>query len=482
MGKNNKNEGFVTQIASRRENFPQWYTDVILKTDMVDYSDVRGCMVIKPYGYRVWELIQQDLDARFKATGHQNAYFPLFIPESLLKKEAEHVEGFAPEVAWVTHGGDELLTERLCVRPTSETIICSMYSKWIQSYRDLPLLLNQWCNVVRWEKTTRPFLRTSEFLWQEGHTAHATAEEAQAETIQQLRTYRAFMEDVLAIPVICGRKSENEKFAGAYATYTLEAMMQDGKALQMGTSHNLSDHFAKAYDINYLSKEGRLEPCYTTSWGVSTRMIGGLIMVHGDDRGLVMPPRVAPIQVVILPIAMHKPGVLEKANELLQSLRAAGLRVQLDDRDQSAGWKFNEWEMKGVPVRVEVGPRDIENGQVMAVRRDTLEKLALPMEGLSDTLKTLLDSVHDGMYQKALAFREAKTVQAETFDELAAGVQNGFVLANWCGCGACEDEIRAKTGATTRCMPFDGAEVEEGAVCVHCGKPAVTRMYFAKSY
>ena len=482
MGKNNKNKGFVTQIASRRENFPQWYTDVILKTDMVDYSDVRGCMVIKPYGYRVWELIQQDLDARFKATGHQNAYFPLFIPESLLKKEAEHVEGFAPEVAWVTHGGDELLTERLCVRPTSETIICSMYSKWIQSYRDLPLLLNQWCNVVRWEKNTRPFLRTSEFLWQEGHTAHATAEEAQAETIQQLRTYRAFMEDVLAIPVICGRKSENEKFAGAYATYTLEAMMQDGKALQMGTSHNLSDHFAKAYDINYLSKEGRLEPCYTTSWGVSTRMIGGLIMVHGDDRGLVMPPRVAPIQVVILPIAMHKPGVLEKANELLQSLKAAGLRVQLDDRDQSAGWKFNEWEMKGVPVRVEVGPRDIENGQVMAVRRDTLEKLALPMEGLSDALKTLLDSVHDGMYQKALAFREAKTVQAETFDELAAGVQNGFVLANWCGCGACEDEIKAKTGATTRCMPFDGAEVEEGAVCVHCGKPAVTRMYFAKSY
>ena len=482
MGKNNKNEGFVTQIASRRENFPQWYTDVILKTDMVDYSDVRGCMVIKPYGYRVWELIQQDLDARFKATGHQNAYFPLFIPESLLKKEAEHVEGFAPEVAWVTHGGDELLTERLCVRPTSETIICSMYSKWIQSYRDLPLLLNQWCNVVRWEKNTRPFLRTSEFLWQEGHTAHATAEEAQAETIQQLRTYRAFMEDVLAIPVICGRKSENEKFAGAYATYTLEAMMQDGKALQMGTSHNLSDHFAKAYDINYLSKEGRLEPCYTTSWGVSTRMIGGLIMVHGDDRGLVMPPRVAPIQVVILPIAMHKPGVLEKANELLQSLKATGLRVQLDDRDQSAGWKFNEWEMKGVPVRVEVGPRDIENGQVMAVRRDTLEKLALPMEGLSDALKTLLDSVHDGMYQKALAFREAKTVQAETFDELAAGVQNGFVLANWCGCGACEDEIKAKTGATTRCMPFDGAEVEEGAVCVHCGKPAVTRMYFAKSY
>lgn len=478
----NKNEGFVTQIASRAEDFPQWYTDVILKTEMVDYSDVRGCMVIRPYGYRVWELIQQHLDARFKETGHHNAYFPLFIPESLLKKEAEHVEGFAPEVAWVTHGGDELLTERLCVRPTSETIICSMYSKWIQSYRDLPLLLNQWCNVVRWEKNTRPFLRTSEFLWQEGHTAHATFEEAQHETMQQLNTYRDFMENVLAIPVICGRKSEKEKFAGAYATYTLEAMMQDGKALQMGTSHNLADHFAKAYEINYLSREGKLEPCFTTSWGVSTRMIGGMIMVHGDDRGLVMPPRVAPIQVVILPIAMHKEGVLEKAEALREELKRAGLRVELDDREQSAGWKFNEWEMKGVPVRIEVGPRDIEKGEVVAVRRDNLEKTTLPMAGLADTLKTLLDDVHNGMYQKALAFREAKTVDAETFEELNAGVQNGFVRANWCGCRECEDEIKQKTGATTRCMPLEGSEVEEGAVCIHCGKPAKARIYFAKAY
>lgn len=478
----NKNEGFVTQIASRAEDFPQWYTDVILKTEMVDYSDVRGCMVIRPYGYRVWELIQQHLDARFKETGHHNAYFPLFIPESLLKKEAEHVEGFAPEVAWVTHGGDELLTERLCVRPTSETIICSMYSKWIQSYRDLPLLLNQWCNVVRWEKNTRPFLRTSEFLWQEGHTAHATFEEAQHETMQQLNTYRDFMENVLAIPVICGRKSEKEKFAGAYATYTLEAMMQDGKALQMGTSHNLADHFAKAYEINYLSREGKLEPCFTTSWGVSTRMIGGMIMVHGDDRGLVMPPRVAPIQVVILPIAMHKEGVLEKAEALREELKRAGLRVELDDREQSAGWKFNEWEMKGVPVRIEVGPRDIEKGEVVAVRRDNLEKTTLPMAGLADTLKTLLDGVHNGMYQKALAFREAKTVDAETFEELNAGVQNGFVRTNWCGCRECEDEIKQKTGATTRCMPLEGSEVEEGAVCIHCGKPAKTRIYFAKAY
>lgn len=478
----NKNEGFVTQIASRAEDFPQWYTDVILKTEMVDYSDVRGCMVIRPYGYRVWELIQQHLDARFKETGHHNAYFPLFIPESLLKKEAEHVEGFAPEVAWVTHGGDELLTERLCVRPTSETIICSMYSKWIQSYRDLPLLLNQWCNVVRWEKNTRPFLRTSEFLWQEGHTAHATFEEAQHETMQQLNTYRDFMENVLAIPVICGRKSEKEKFAGAYATYTLEAMMQDGKALQMGTSHNLADHFAKAYEINYLSREGKLEPCFTTSWGVSTRMIGGMIMVHGDDRGLVMPPRVAPIQVVILPIAMHKEGVLEKAEALREELKRAGLRVELDDREQSAGWKFNEWEMKGVPVRIEVGPRDIEKGEVVAVRRDNLEKTTLPMAGLADTLKTMLDDVHNGMYQKALAFREAKTVDAETFEELNAGVQNGFVRANWCGCRECEDEIKQKTGATTRCMPLEGSEVEEGAVCIHCGKPAKARIYFAKAY
>lgn len=478
----NKNEGFVTQIASRSENFPQWYTDVVLKTDMMDYSGVTGCMVIKPYGYRVWELMQQQLDARFKETGHENAYFPLFIPESLLTKEAEHVEGFAPECAWVTHGGTEELPERLAVRPTSETIICSMYSKWIQSYRDLPVKMNQWCNVVRWEKTTRPFLRTSEFLWQEGHTAHETFEEAQEETIQQLRTYRDFMENVLAIPVICGRKSEKEKFAGAYATYTLEAMMQDGKALQMGTSHNLGDHFSKAYDIQYLSREGKLSNCFTTSWGVSTRMIGGMIMVHGDDRGLVMPPRVAPIQVVILPIAMHKGGVLEKADELFKTLKDAGLRVKVDDRDQTPGWKFNEWEMKGVPVRIEVGPRDIEAGQVVAVRRDTLEKQSLPMEGLADALKTMLDDIHDNMFRKALANRESKTVYADNYEDFKKGVQDGFVMTHWCGDTDCELAIKAETNATTRCMPFDGAEPDEGAVCVHCGKPAKTKIYFAKAY
>jgi prolyl-tRNA synthetase len=386
---NRKEDEFVQHIASRTEDFPQWYTDVILKTDMVDYSDVKGCMVIKPYGYGVWELIQQQMDARFKATGHKNAYFPLFIPESLLLKEAEHVEGFAPEVAWVTMGGSEVLAERLAIRPTSETVIGAMYSRWIQSYRDLPMLLNQWCNVVRWEKSTRPFLRTSEFLWQEGHTAHATAEEAQEETMRMLGVYKEFAENVLAIPVIVGKKSEKEKFAGAVATYTMEAMMQDGKALQMGTSHYLGQNFAKGYDITYLSREGRLEYCHTTSWGTSTRMIGGIIMVHGDDRGLMMPPRVAPTQVVILPIAQHKEGVLDKAYELKKQLFDAGIRVELDDSDNSAGWKFNEWEMKGVPVRLEVGPKDIEKNQVVLVRRDNHEKSFVPMEGLADAVKKL---------------------------------------------------------------------------------------------
>ncbi len=475
-----RNEEFVTHIASRSDDFPQWYTDVILKTDMVDYSIVKGCMVIKPYGYGVWELIQNEMDRRFKETGHVNAYFPLLIPESLLKKEAEHVEGFAPEVAWVTHGGDEELTERLCIRPTSETIICSMYSKWIQSYRDLPLLINQWANVVRWEKNTRPFLRTSEFLWQEGHTAHATFEEAEAETQRMLEVYREFAQNVLAIPVICGKKSEKEKFAGAQATYTIEAMMQDGKALQMGTSHNLSDHFAKAYDIKYLSKDGKLEHCFTTSWGTSTRMIGGLIMVHGDDRGLVLPPRVAPIQLVILPIAMHKAGVIEKADEIYAQLKSAGIRVKVDDSDQTAGWKFNQWEMKGVPVRLEVGPKDIENKQVVLVRRDTHEKYIVPMETLTDTVKKLLDDIHESLYNRALAFREAKTVDATTFEELKNGVNGGFVRAMWCGDRECEDAIKEKTGATTRCMPFEQKHLSD--VCVHCGKPAKAMTYFAKSY
>ena len=480
MAKKNTEE-FVQHIASRAEDFPQWYTDVVLKTDMADYTEVKGCMVIKPYGYGVWELIQQQMDARFKATGHKNAYFPLLIPESLLIKEAEHVEGFAPEVAWVTQGGTETLTERLAIRPTSETIIGSMYSKWIQSYRDLPLLINQWCNVMRWEKSTRPFLRTSEFLWQEGHTAHATFEEAQEETMRMLNVYREFAHNVLAIPVIVGRKSEKEKFAGAYATYTMEAMMQDGKALQMGTSHNLSDNFARGYDITYLSKEGKLEYCFTTSWGTSTRMVGGLIMVHGDDRGLVLPPRVAPVQVMVLPIAQHKEGVLDKAYELLSALRAADIRTEIDASDQSAGWKFNQCEMKGIPLRLEIGPRDIENNQAVLVRRDNFEKVTVSLDGLADTVNKLLDEVQVGLYNKALDMRKSKTVDATDFETFKAGVQAGFVRAMWCGERACEDEIKAKSGATTRCMPLE-EDAHLSDVCVHCGKPAKHLMYFAKAY
>ena len=477
-----KQKAFVEQITSQSVDFSQWYTDVIKKTDLCDYSDVKGCMVIKPYGYGIWELIQQEMDKRFKATGHKNAYFPLFIPESLLKKEAEHVEGFAPEVAWVTQGGNEPLAERLVVRPTSETIICSMYARWVQSYRDLPLLMNQWCNVVRWEKSTRPFLRTSEFLWQEGHTVHATYEEAQEETLRMLGVYKEFSENVLAIPVITGQKSEKEKFAGADKTYTMEALMHDGKALQMGTSHNLGQHFAKVFDIKFLDKDGQLKNVWQTSWGTSTRMIGGLIMVHGDDRGLVLPPKVAPLQVIILPIAMHKPGVLEKAREIVNRLSSAGIRVEIDEREQSAGWKFNEWEMKGVPIRLEVGPRDIENNVVTAVRRDTLQKSVLPIDSLEQSVAAMLEEVHRGLFQKALTMREEHTSFTTNFDQFEKGLNEtkGFVAAMWCGERECEDQIKEKTGATTRCMPFEQKNISD--VCVHCGKPAKHFTYFAKAY
>ena len=477
-----KENQFVQEITPRDVDFAKWYTDIVLKNDMCDYSDVRGCMVIKPYGYAIWELMQSEMDRRFKDTGHQNAYFPLLIPESMLMKEAEHVEGFAPEVAWVTQGGSEVLQERLAIRPTSETIIGTMYSKWIQSYRDLPVLMNQWCNVMRWEKSTRPFLRTSEFLWQEGHTAHETHEDAQEETIRMLNVYYDFMVNVLAIPVVRGRKSESERFAGAEATYTLEALMHDGKALQMGTSHNLSDHFARSYEIKYLSREGKQEYCYTTSWGTSTRMIGGMIMVHGDDRGLKLPPKIAPIQVVILPIAMHKEGVLDKANELFDQCKAAGLRVKVDDSEQSAGWKFNQWEMKGVPIRIEVGPRDIENGVVVAVRRDTLEKVILPMEGLAESLKDMLRDIHDSMYNAALEHRLAHTTTAENFGQFMDGVKKGFVRAPWCSDGDCEIEIKCITGASTRCKPMEEDTNVEGCKCILCGKPAKTLMYFGRAY
>jgi len=478
-----KQQEFVTHITPREEDFSQWYTDVILKADLVDYAPVRGCMVIKPYGYGIWENIQKELNRRFEETGHKNAYFPLLIPESLLKKEAEHVEGFAPEVAWVTQGGSEQLTERLVVRPTSETIICAMYSKWIQSYRDLPLLYNQWCNVVRWEKSTRPFLRTAEFLWQEGHTAHATEEEAQEETLRMLEVYREFAENVLAMPVVTGQKTEKEKFAGALRTYTMEALMQDGKALQAGTSHNLGQHFAKVFDIQYLDKDGQLKYVYQTSWGVSTRLIGGIIMVHGDERGLVLPPKVAPIQLVIVPIALHKEGVLDKAKEIYGQLKKAGIRVELDDRDtQSPGWKFNEWELKGVPIRLEIGPRDIENNQVVLVRRDNFEKSSVSMDNLAETVIDMLDAVHNGLYQKALAMREEHTHVAHSLEEFVDALNNkkGFVKAMWCGNRECEDLVKEKTGATIRCIPFKQEAL--GDKCICCGEEAKHMVYFGLAY
>ncbi|MDR2515542.1 MAG: proline--tRNA ligase [Christensenellaceae bacterium] len=485
MAKQKNEKEFVAEITRREDDISQWYTDVILKTDLVDYAPVRGCMVIKPYGYGIWELMQSEMDARFKATGHQNVYMPMFIPESLLLKEAEHVEGFAPEVAWVTQGGSEELPERLAIRPTSETMFCAMYSKWVQSWRDLPMLYNQWCSVVRWEKSTRPFLRTSEFLWQEGHTIHATPGEAEEETLKMLEVYRDFSENVLAIPVFVGKKSEKEKFAGARATYSMEAMMQDGKALQAGTSHNFGDNFSKVFDIQFLDKDGTRKYVSETSWGTSTRMIGGVIMVHGDDRGLVLPPKVAPVQVVILPIAQHKEGVLDACYALKARLAARGLRVHVDDRDtQSAGWKFNEWEMKGVPLRVEIGPRDLETGQALLMRRDTMEKFGLKLEGLENEVEGILQSIHDGLYQKALAFREGHVTLAANMEELHAGVQNGFVKAMWCGERACEDAVKQESSATTRNMPFDQEAAREGLGerCVCCGKPAQKVIYFAKAY
>ena len=472
---------FVSAIADINEDFPKWFTDVVLKTELVDYGPVKGTMVIRPYGYAIWENIQKEMDARFKKAGAQNAYFPLLIPMSFFTKEAEHVEGFAPEIAVVTHAGGAKLEEPLAIRPTSETIIGTMYSKWIQSYRDLPVIMNQWCNVMRWEKTTRPFLRTSEFLWQEGHTIHATAEEAQEETLQMLEVYRAFAEDVLAVPVLVGQKSNIEKFAGARATYSMEAMMHDGKALQAGTSHNFGDNFAKAFNILFLDKDGKQKYVEETSWGVSTRLIGAIIMVHGDDRGLVLPPKVAPIEAVILPIAAHKPGVLDKANEIAEQLKSAGIRVKVDDRDTySAGWKFNEWEMKGVPARIEVGPRDIENGVITVCRRDTLEKIQLPMENVAQHIQELLEDIQQGLFEKAKAFRDAHIKDVTNMEELGESVQDGFARAMWCGDDACELEVKARFNAKTRNMPFDQTPI--GDTCVCCGKKATKLIYFGKQY
>ena len=478
-----KKQEFVTHITPRSEDFSKWYTDVILQTGLCDYAPVRGCMIIRPYGYAIWERIQAEMDARFKATGAENVYFPMLIPESLLLKEAEHVEGFAPEVAWVTQGGTEKLEERLAVRPTSETIFCTMYAKWVQTWRDLPMKYNQWCSVMRWEKATRPFLRTSEFLWQEGHTIHATAEEAQEETLTMLEVYRECAETVMALPVYVGQKSEKEKFAGARATYSMEAMMEDGKALQAGTSHNFGTNFAEAYGIQFQNKEGKLQYAEETSWGVSTRLIGAIIMTHGDDRGLRLPPRVAPIQAMILPIAAFKPGVTEACEKLYEELKAAGIRVKVDDRDTvSAGYKFNDCELKGIPVRIEVGPRDLENGVVTVCRRDTLEKSTLPLEGIVDALKALLDDIQATLYQQAKDFRDSHTYTVHNMEELEKAVEGGFAKAMWCGERACEDEIKEKFNASSRNMPFDQEAQTFGDTCVCCGRKAKKVMYFAKAY
>ena len=470
---------FVENLADIETNFPQWYTDVVIKTQLVDYGPVKGTMVIRPYGYAIWENIQKELDARFKATGHSNAYFPLLIPMSFFTKEAEHVEGFAPEVAVVTHAGGEQLAEPLAIRPTSETIIGTMYAKWIQSYRDLPILINQWANVMRWEKTTRPFLRTSEFLWQEGHTVHTTEEEAEAETMKMLGVYKEFAENVLAIPVICGRKTEKEKFAGAVATYGMEAMMKDGKSLQAGTSHYLGQNFSKAFEIKYLDKDGVLKYGYTTSWGVSTRLIGAIIMAHGDERGLVLPPKVAPVQAVIVPIAAKKGGVIEACEEIKSELEAAGVRVVFDNTDNSPGWKFNEWEMKGVPVRIEVGPRDLAAGNVVIFRRDKCEKGESARAGVAQTVVALLADIQKNMLESARVRRDKKIVRAEDLDGILKGVEGGnFVKAGWCGCRECEDKIKETTAASARVF----AENLEHETCAVCGKKAKHTVYFARAY
>ncbi len=464
------------------EDFAKWYTDIVKKAELVDYSSVKGCVILRPYAYALWENIQGALDCMFKETGHENVYMPLLIPESLLQKEKDHVEGFAPEVAWVTHGGSEKLTERLCIRPTSETLFCEHYSHVVQSYRDLPKLYNQWCSVLRWEKTTRPFLRHREFLWQEGHTIHETAEEAKAETLQMLDVYARLAEEYLAMPVVKGQKTDKEKFAGAVSTYTIECMMHDGRALQSGTSHYFGDGFAKAFEIVFTGRDNKLSYPHQTSWGLSTRVIGGIIMTHGDDSGLVLPPKIAPVQLVIIPVAMHREGVLEKARELRNTLKAAGIRVKLDDSDNSPGWKFSEYEMKGVPLRLEIGPRDIEAGACVLARRDNGEKAPASLEGIADTVKSMLDAVQAALYAKAKENLTRNTVDARTLDEAKELTKDSakFVRAMWCGGEACEDAFKEEAGMTSRCVPFEGGGVSGACAC--CGKQAEKLVYWGVAY
>ena len=478
-----KNEKLVENITSMDEDFAKWYTDICMKADLVAYSGVKGCMIIRPYGYAIWELIQANLDKRFKELGHENVMMPMFIPESLLNKEKDHVAGFAPEVAWVTHGGNEPLQEKLCVRPTSETLFCEHYHDIIKSWRDLPKLYNQWCSVVRWEKTTRPFLRTREFLWQEGHTMHATAEEARAETVQMLNVYADFHENDLAIPVVKGAKTPSDKFAGAEDTYAIEALMHDGKALQAATSHYFGDGFAKAFDITYADKDNKLVNPFQTSWGCTTRMIGGIIMTHGDDNGLVLPPAVAPIQVVIVPVQMHKEGVIEAAKKVEERLKAHGIRVKTDDTDNSPGWKFAEYEMKGVPLRIEIGPRDIAENKCVIVTRTKREKTFVSLDELEASVDERLRTVRDEMYEKALENRAARSYDCQTIDEineaLASG-KDGFVFAMWCGSEECEDKVKELTGVGSRCIPFEQRKI--GTKCVCCGKDADKMVCWGKAY
>ena len=476
-----KNKKMVEAITSMDEDFAQWYTDVVKKAELASYSGVRGCMIVRPYATALWENIRNDLDARFKALGHENIMMPLFIPESLLQREKDHVEGFAPEVAWVTHGGEEELTERLCVRPTSETVFCDHYAEIIHSYRDLPKLYNQWCSVVRWEKTTRPFLRTMEFYWQEGHTMHETAEDAMEETERMLNVYADFCEQSLAIPVVKGRKTDKEKFAGAEATYTIEAMMHDGKALQSGTSHYFGDGFAKAFGIQFTDRENKLQYPHQTSWGMSTRIIGAIIMTHGDDDGLILPPAIAPIQVVVVPIAAHKPGVSEKAAELAEKISKYA-RVKLDDSDNAPGWKFAQWEMKGVPLRLEIGPKDLEKNQCVLVRRDTREKIFVSLDELETAIPAQLEALRKDLYQRALENREKRTWAATTMDEVKelAKANTGYIKTMWCGDLACEMKMKEEAGLSSRCMPFEQEQLSD--VCPCCGKPAKAMVYWGVAY
>ncbi len=481
---NNQQKEFVKAITPKAVDYSQWYIDVILKAKLMDYAPIKGFMAIRPAGYALWERIKEQFDRRFKETGHENAYFPMFIPQELLEKEAEHVEGFAPEVAWVTKGGDEILSEPLVVRPTSEAIICDFYSRWVQSWRDLPVLINQWCNVVRWEKSTRPFLRTSEFLWQEGHTCHRTEEGAEEEALRMLEVYRECIETEMAVPCLVGRKTDREKFAGALRTYTVEALMSDGRALQAGTSHNLGQHFARVFDIKFLDQDDQLKYVWQTSWGVSTRLIGALIMVHGDDRGLKIPPRISTYQAVIVPILSKKDRekVLQSVQELADQLKDV-VRVKLDDREEySPGWKYNDWEMRGVPVRIEVGPRDLEEGKVVVVRRDNGEKISMAREELAVYLPRLLEDIQNDMLDKALEFRKANTRSGSDYEEFKKimETERGLYLAPWCGDAECEEKVKDDTKATIRCIPFE--QEKEYETCLVCDKKAEHSVYFARAY